>query len=537
MNHKVEWTLAYGYRIEERKTETDVEQAYQLLLKQPDVYSSAWRKENAAVLTGHVIVCPFCNHEEPAYRHFPEPDSEEWDEYKNELTAWASQQLSLFEALDEEKYLHVQRVDRPGERWVCPHCGHEIKEDTDQRAAVLESDDTCLRISCDLNFLVDIYLMEWLPQDEWEIDSLQRETVEFCFSSGHTFLYLYDTETQEVLNKRDITWDYSDWIGSPTYEVIRRFSMVRSALAAGFREFWGTELPFSEEEWAPERFLEMTCFIGYPKDYYYAIPYAIPGNRIDETFQSVCAGLHHASQAREYLKACSLPNSKSVRRTIYNNPGLLFYISELEQIWEIIKDPNLFCRILSKRNMEPLWLLHMYPTVLIFLQDYEQICGKQKLVRQLDEACNPFFRYGLRYACMTPTLREKEHTTWQDREWTLRELLISSYSYPMGKVADETIRNCVINGYEFCWLRSFLDYHRAGTELENCLTEWYDSERKVLVIRKDGKCRAAVEIDDRTIRQARGKQNRDLYYPSDLLDAFGEWMEKYHLEWIPDEEE
>lgn len=65
-----------GYRICERKESMDVDDAVQILSsKKQRKYTSACRHDQDTIveLTRHVLVCPFCGNEVPAYARYLEP--------------------------------------------------------------------------------------------------------------------------------------------------------------------------------------------------------------------------------------------------------------------------------------------------------------------------------------------------------------------------------------------------------------------------------------------------------------------------------
>ncbi|MBR4073258.1 MAG: hypothetical protein IKK24_04865 [Clostridia bacterium] len=111
--NQINMRVPEGYCVCERKIRMDVDKANKILqTKKQRKYSKGvrHRQETVVELTGHVLVCPFCGHEIPAYPRFLYPSFDEFFLYERKIDKrvigeWCSRQLSVFDGQVEELFL------------------------------------------------------------------------------------------------------------------------------------------------------------------------------------------------------------------------------------------------------------------------------------------------------------------------------------------------------------------------------------------------------------------------------------------------
>lgn len=274
----------------------------------------------------------------------------------------------------------------------------------------------------------------------------------------------------------------------------------------------------------------MTQFQGYSRDFYACVPYEKDSFRVDRSFRSVAGKLREAGRLEGVFEAAALPQVKSLRRVMFEEPGLFFYLTEIEGLWQAIRDINVLCRFLKMpRAFEILSALHTHPGMLDYLRDYREVRGASFLCDSLEKYWNTIREKAIDYSCMSRRARQETRKNWHRRR-EKRTLSGFLYAVPMAR-PDSRISDCSIDGYDFFWLRSSNDYALAAEELQNCLDEWAPSAAPVVCIRRKEMYVGAVEVSDGNITQARGVDNCDLERDPRLWAALEKWRDRYGLRW------
>ena len=147
------------------------------------------------------------------------------------------------------------------------------------------------------------------------------------------------------------------------------YKPVNRELKNQFIKIFRGSLPFRTKELTVEQFVLMTRFIGYNCGFYNALPYAEKENLIERRFLKSAKRLHHAVKVPNIFEKTTLPKVKSIRKLLFCNPALFFYTEELEQLWKIIEDVNLFRNFITSQNIfSELAFLHKMPQFLCGIQ-------------------------------------------------------------------------------------------------------------------------------------------------------------------------
>ena len=105
---------------------------------------------------------------------------------------------------------------------------------------------------------------------------------------------------------------------------------------------------------------------------------------------------------------------------------------------------------------------------------------------------------------------------------------IPGFSIPMKRPPNK-IFNCKINEYSFSWLKTGNEYYIVGEELRNCLRSWKSTNNPVVVVKKDNKVVAAIDVADGTVIQVKGYKNSSISRVPNLSKAYDQWCEKFGL--------
>ena len=401
----------------------------------------------------------------------------------------------------DDVYLHARYL-------VCPYCGKRYG----------------------INMLGN----EKNPRREWR-SGVPKATVEGWEAMQMSF---FEDAQGKVLCRRDVTAKPEQLCGGAVYKVLQSNHVVIRNVTRLFQDVWQTPLPYSSKQIDLMAFFKMTLFVGYPASFYDCIPFAQGAYAIERSFRSQSKKLHFAKNINRLYTQSLLPQTKSVRRILFENPGLFFYANEINEIWKVLQDPNFLCFFLSGiRVFEVLSTLHMRPGVLTYISDYCCVKGAKSVVTGLQKHWDYMREHAIDYSCMSDYMRAQTRASWRDKSIKVNVASHTpEYSLPM-RCPGERIKDCNINGYHFFWLRSSNDYRRAAEQLQNCLSQWRTGYPPVVCVRKGDEIVAAIEIRNHCVAQARGFDNASIQDNPYLYEAVKKWMKKYRLEWLGDEDD
>ncbi|MBP3633766.1 MAG: hypothetical protein J6J43_04240 [Oscillospiraceae bacterium] len=368
------------------------------------------------------------------------------------------------------------------------------------------------------------------------------ERVQFCFGRGTVQAQLCDTDGTPLC-AMDLTQRPCPDSSSSLFVAMAEDPVLNDALEKGFSHFWkGVSLPFTGHRMTLDRCVLMTRFVGFPACFFDAIPFDRDTGIIHEDFRKQAAALHTPDDCDELLKGTTLPYVRSVRKAFFLHPGLLFYTQQCQQLYEILQNIDVFCEFLSSLSaFEVLSSIHDFPGVLEFYLDYGKDCGANALCRQLTLRPDTVNRLALQYCAMNEHRKKQLQTSWhQHGFWKECSCTLlnteGSLSIPMSCVPSG-ICDTVIDGFAFLWLRSKQDYIRAGKDLDNCLVEWRRTGNPVVVVRKDMRTVAAIEVSGNNVCQALTYGNRHMEPDTPLFEAFGKWCDRHHLDLLLEDDD
>lgn len=522
----------FGFTIEKRHKIIDRDKAFEILTP---AYQSkitfAVLKNDHVVITKHVIVCPWCGKTTPAYYSLqvnPQPM----------LNAWLAQQISFFNELPSTLVFN-----KPIEKmhcFACPNCHAKSYQSKGFVDVLFTVDKKKIVISRKLE------LQEWF-QIKWGVDNIHTtecelyETITFHINNGRTFVVL-ETGRGEKLQIRDISNIKPDiYFDDPIFELINLYKPVNRELKNQFVKIFHGSLPFRTKELTVEQFLLMTRFVGYDSEFYNALPYAEKGNLIEKRFSKSSVILHNAANVPNIFEKTTLPKVKSIQKLFFGNPALLFYTKELEQLWEIIEDVNLFRDFIASRNIFlELAFLHKMPYLIHFYAEYKSEVGIKQLYRHFFRPTN---RYGLYsyiswYYLLSQYDKKMEHQKWHHTEWLEEQHYFVRVENEMGSLFSISIPDrssdrfrysgleCRIGRYSFRRLKNSMNFLQADKELKGGLCDWIFFQNNVYGIIENGKYVAAVEIKDNLIIQVYTYRNVDISDNHNLKKAFDVWKSR-----------
>lgn len=527
-----------GYKITSRETTIAREEAPFFLT--PCLQKSitkAIRNESTITLLSHFATCPCCGKEIPAYADFITDKQLFCAKEPDEIEEWSTYQLSLFgEAPQEMLFNHPLTAIT---NYACRKCGQIFRKSSGERKVAIRKQNKKITVELELKIedLFRVYRAKDLTFDCSKI----YESIVFNSRNGHTYLTLNDKNGKRY-STTDITGaNLSFFEKEPVFDIIENYKPVFSELKRLFSTFFNGHLPFSDEKMNIEKYILLNRFIGYDISFYKSLPFAERENMIEKSFSNTAKKLHRATSVPALLKTCLFPDSKSIRRIVFNQPALMFYLNELENIWLLLNEINYFRMLFetTKFNIfELLAYLHKHTPVFSFLREYAEDSGPEGIFDLLTDKTEYLYKYAPFYLSMSEHAKNEERKKWKKTgaSNTPRNFMISvrewNYSIPTPAKKENNLHlppDCSISGYSFRRLFNSEEYKRAGDELNNCLKNWRMFRGTVYGITHKGKYVAAAELDGKTIKQAYTFSNRDIDKESALGKVFCIWKKQNGL--------
>lgn len=542
MKKEIRLDLPLGYRLEDKIESVKVWQAEKCLLsKRGRRYTKAVRLDTDAQLYSRWLICPHCGERyvanansaafaeeicESAYAGRPS---------RKNILRWATMQLSLFEDQARDELLMAPPLESLAE-FSCPDCGHVSYATSASRQVVLTHEKQKVSVRCEVVQIDEILTLEWGKRGEIKLCFPVFEVLTFDFRRGRVHIKMEDAQGR-VLCQRDVSACPERIKGGAVYKVLSRNKVARRNLKRLFQAVWGGPLPYGWKQLDLAALVKMTMFVGYPRRFYDCIPYVQSSLQIDRGFCARAKRMHLAKNLNEVYRKSGLPRVKSMKRIMFSDPGLFFYTEEICGIWNAMGDYNLVARFLAGEQVYAiLSSIHMRPGVLEYIRDYSRVKGGVYLLADMEENWERVRAWAIDYCCMGYRLRLEAQRGWRNRRNRDNVCLSEkAYSVPMCK-PDETIRDCIINGYAFAWLRNSNDYVAAAKHLQNCLGGWQSSNAPVVGVRRKERYVAAIEVRNGCVVQARGLENRPVELDPDLHEVVELWMARFRLEWEEEDE-
>lgn len=521
----------FGFTIEKQQKTVGRDVAFEVLTpaRQRKSTLAVFENDNV-VITKHVIVCPWCGKKAPAYHN-------NQMEPHQLIDMWLAQQTSMFEKLP--KTLLFNRPIEAMEKFVCPRCNmisHPSKGFIDVLFIV---DRKTIKIFRKLE-LKELFQIKW-GADKICITNFELyEAITFNLKNGHTYVSLEDGRG-EKLKVYDISNTkanlYSD---NPIFELINLYKPVNRELKNQFAKIFRGPLPFRTKELTVEQFLLMTEFIGYDSAFYSALPYADKGDLIERRFLKSAKRLHDAKKVPNIFEKTILPKVKSIRKIFFCNPALFFYTGELEQLWKIIEDINLFRNFITSQNIfSELAFLHKMPHLIDFYAEYKAEIGSKRLYHHFFRPTDRYWLYNYIswYYLLSEYDKKIERKKWQNGRLEkqddfegIENDMGARFSVSIPDRSSKDFRHpgleCCINGYSFRRLKNSMEFLQAGKELKNCLVHWQFFQNNVYGMIDNGEYVAAVEIKDNVIIQAHTYCNGDISGNHSIKQAFDIWKNR-----------
>lgn len=531
-------SLTNGFNIMEKSVIVDLHTAYQQLSGKGQLrYTKAEKDGMQVSLTSHVLVCPHCGKYKPFYRHFMKPVMVKPQISKLCIERWTSRQLSFLEP--EESQAQVLLLNRPEwelEEFRCKSCGLISKPSDKKETLRLEYQELGLEVSTKIRDMEEFSALIW---GELLIEVPVFRLLEvFCLDleKGQVFLKL-ESNGNCVVNL-DLSDTVAQAYGSKFALLLKNQRMLRRRIKQFYAQFWDNGLPFSDDEMKLQRVWELTKFIGYPRTFYDAIPYLFGHDELDDTFSVVSQRLHWSKDAINLFQSSTLSSKKSLRRIIFTNPGLLFYLNELETLYSIYMDINLFCCLIENQDVFQLLVkLHAYPGIQVFIRDYFETCKCKPLtlLESFIDRDSDFYLSAALYSLASEAQKQRERVLWRMKgvyRYTGEESSPFSVAPNSTPIRYESRFPLVsrVGTFRFEILRTRNECQKIGEALGNCLGYYSQMAENLFAVYLGNRPITAIEVNKNIIVQASCKRNRPVTKYPTLFSAISIWAKRYQLQ-------
>lgn len=542
-------TVETGFRFIRRERTMEIEEAKNFLCSELGrKCTTALREDSHAVLSWHVVRCPFCGKDRNVlslenerteadghsgrhvHRLSGKPD-------KEAVLEWASPQESFF-----PETLELNRVHVPAEL-ICRCCGMRSEPADGSSRVSVRSGHGKITVRCEVAEELSVLMYYLLRSRARDADQItlrkQRERVDevLVFNLRKRRVYLEAYISGERILVYDLTYSAYETFARTAVCRLLQVVSVRRTIVKAFQEHYG-RLPFSEKALTPESIIRLGHYGPFPLSFFEEMPLNNTTGTLDRSFRAAERFLT-PGKAPELLQRSSLPKTKAIRRTFYENPCLFFYLREAELLWDAVRNQSCFHFFLADRaSFVVLDLLHRSPATIVFFRDY---IGARQTVSLLTMAAyetGHMRNYAASYTVMEPRERILEQKQWGKR--TLQSTNEAGYYVPHRIWRFNAWNDCV-DGYRFAVLTRQEDFEQAASDLHNCLATWrIHHTNPVIGVTRGDRYVAAIEMgmgqETACIVQAKISHNLDISRgAASLFAAFQKWMTKNELSFFDDE--
>lgn len=543
MNKLLSLNIPLGFNIIQKVEETDLWQAEKYLMsRRAKRYVKAVRDNDKIYLYAQYLVCPYCRkefviNENTFFAHFNKKNKMNLKSLisNDDVREFTSRYISLFE-YDRKRELTINPVMSAPELFDCPDCKNRSYHIDTVRKVEIALKNKKIAVKCEMVSGNEFLSCKWIESEKHRITFPMFEVVTFDLAKGRVNARLED-EKGNKLYYRDITSLPELLKGGAVYNILTKNKLVMRNVKRMFSAIWTETLPFSGRMIGIEELFKMTRFVGYPATFYDAVPFLEESYMIDRSFSYIVKKLHCANNINEIFRSFSIPDKKSIRRIMFNDPGLLFYISEIASLSDIFVDLNVICRFLKNRNIyEILSSIHQRHGILLYIRDYCSIKGAVNTIVQIENDWEYIRSKAISYASLNHEIQKEIQKDWKKKQKEQRMVwYIPEYSIPV-RHSGKRIKDCIIDGYSFVLLKNSNEYMQASKQLSNCIKECKRYPASIVCVRSNDKYIAAIEVEDDCVIQAKGYNNEVLSNDYYLYVAFCKWATLNRLS-ICDEEE
>ena len=493
-------------------------------------FAIIYHNDQTLTLISAYILCPYCGYLHPIRCIYDSNQSQ-----VNLIYDWSNQELTVVLSNEEEIETRFQSLEI--HRFTCPYCHKESNDKHQKTTITIKQEKHKVTIQHQIDILHAKKHGSYLADLNCTLNIPIYEQVEFNIRNGHSCIrYIGKHETplyiQDITNKPTILSNcfLKEWFN--------RFDIIKQAVKESMQNIAKTIVPTDFSD-TLENYVFFTRFVGFDASFYLAMPYHKTTYMFHEHFTNL-KRLHNQKIALEYLMSFTFSKKKSIRKLIFKNQGLLFYLHECAVLYNTIHDVNVFCNILaSKYIFDILMLLHRHPNTHIFFRDCCKVKGASVLSHKFSSTnfnWYDFQNYVINYCSLNHIEQMSEQKKWKKGFCFFNDMISTPYSLPLIHRLSSNV-NATIRGYQFIALNNTAECYYAGEALQNCLQSWGDCDSGVVVVKQNSKFIASIEVFNHAIVQARSIGNQRISKYGGLKEVIIDWSKSNNIKCLFDKDE
>ena len=305
---------------------------------------------------------------------------------------------------------------------------------------------------------------------------------------------------------------------------------IKKNLLELFRERIDVHISFNEHEVSLETLILLNRFRGFPAPFYNALPLETNSCKIHVGFSDIAEQLRDYNSIDALYRKLNLPDKKQIRKTVFENPELIFYAKEIvgmpfeniDVILQILRSENAF-RFLAE--------LHSSPHIKKFIEYIISKRGEAAAWKTLNSGIGDLLSAASNYMLVSDKVRD-ELTNGSINEIAQRLYNELNVSYNIPLVRNKKgIPDCEIGGYCFEKFKNVRQYQFWAKQLNNCLDDYWqrNADSVVFGVKQKMEYVAAVELYKGEVYQVRLKNNKRADSDAEFYHAFQKWTSAYQL--------
>ena len=493
-------------------------------------FAIIYHNDRSLTLISAFVVCPYCGYLHPV-RCIYNPNQSKI----NLIHDWSNQELTVVLSNEEEIETKFQSLGI--HRFTCPYCHKESNDKHQKTTITIKQEKHKVTILHEIDILHAKKHLFYFADLNCTLNISVYEQVEFNIRNGHSCIR-YIERDNNILCTLDITNKPTALSNCVLKEWFDQFDIIQQMIKDSMQNIAKTIVPTDFSD-TLENYIFFTHFVGFDASFYLAMPYHKTTYMFHEHFTNL-KRLHNQKTALEYLMSFTFSKNKSIRKLIFKNQGLLFYLHECAVLYNTINDVNIFCNILaSKYIFDILMLFHCHPNTYIFFQDCCKVKGASVLSHKFSSTnfnWYDFQNYVINYCSLNHIEQKSEQKKWKKGFCFFNDMISTPYSLPLIHRLSSKV-NATIRGYQFIALNNTAECYHAGEALHNCLQSWGDCDSGVVVIKQSGKFIASIEVFNHAIVQARSIGNQRISKYDGLKEVIIEWSKSNNIKCPFDKDE
>lgn len=493
-------------------------------------FAIIYHNDQSLTLISAYVECPYCGYLHPI-RCIYNPNQSQ----VNLIYDWSNQELTVVLSNEEEIETVFQSLEI--HRFTCPYCHIESNDKHQKTTITIKQEKHKVTIQHQIDILHTKKHGSYLADLNYILNVPTYEKIEFNIHNGHSCICYIGGDDKPLY--------ILDIINKPTAlsncflkEWFNRFDIIKQAIKESMQNIAKTIVPTDFSN-TLENYVFFTRFVGFDASFYLAMPYHKTTYMFHEHFTNL-KRLHNQKIALEYLMSFTFSKKKSIRKLIFKNQGLLFYLHECAVLYNTIHDINVFCNILaSKYIFDILMLLHRHPNTHIFFRDCCKVKGASVLSHKFSSTnfnWYDFQNYVINFCSLNHIEQMSEQKKWKKGFCFFNDMISTPYSLPLIHRLSSNV-NATIRGYQFIALNNTAECYYAGEALQNCLQSWGDCDSGVVVVKQNSKFIASIEVFNHAIVQARSIGNQRISKYDGLKEVIIDWSKSNNIKCPFDKDE